>query len=581
MMHSRVFQLRWLALLCAFFSMKQYAAAQGNVGVRLDYLPGVVHPYTYLDPNAEEVLRLVYQPLMATDPVTMKPVPVLAVSVPRPEVDSLGRTLLTFQLRPEAVWDNGRYVVARDVAFSLKVFKCPLVSVGERRDYLASLRDIELYLDDPRKFTLVFDKPSYEVIDALQDLYVLDAFEYDPLGYLNAYDLAEMDSLLRSGETRKLDRGLFRFATAFNGRNYAFEKLLGSGPYAFVPPGDGEELRLKRKDPWWGDALEGINPYFTAVPDVVRFVVEEDETEALRRTANGDMDVLGGLSPQLFESLRNDRAGNNKYYFLEMPVLAFEYMGFNMEKPYLKDVRVRQAIACLIDYDQVIRLGKQGLAERTVGPVPPSFTDLYAYDLPLFGFNSALARIKLAEAGWIDHDKDGLVDNIVNGRRMALRLNLVYNHEQPQRKVLGDLLKAAAAKVGVDVTVQGYDYEYYARALQDHGFDLFVGGWFNGPTLTDPGVLFGSWARPEQSGHNYTGYTSAVADSLIGRIRQGFDREALAFAVKDFQRQLQQDMPCVFLYMPRQQLLVSRRFKKPSATALRPGYWVQGMMLEE
>ena len=61
---------------------------------------------------------------------------------------------LDFEIRPEAVWDNGQAITGKDVAFSLKVMKTPSLDNVAIRTYFEFIRKIEIDKENPKKLKL-------------------------------------------------------------------------------------------------------------------------------------------------------------------------------------------------------------------------------------------------------------------------------------------------------------------------------------------------------------------------------------------------------------------------------------------
>ena len=82
----------------------------------------MLNPIIYSDASAGYILTNMYSQLMNIDFKTLELVPLLAMSKPLIEKTEDGKGLLiTYEIRPEATWDNGTPITAKDVEFTLKV----------------------------------------------------------------------------------------------------------------------------------------------------------------------------------------------------------------------------------------------------------------------------------------------------------------------------------------------------------------------------------------------------------------------------------------------------------------------------
>jgi len=62
---------------------------------------------------------------------------------------------MTFELRPEAKWDNGKSITAKDIAFSFKALMCPHVDDQPLKPYLDFVEGFQFYDNNPLKFTIL------------------------------------------------------------------------------------------------------------------------------------------------------------------------------------------------------------------------------------------------------------------------------------------------------------------------------------------------------------------------------------------------------------------------------------------
>src|SRR5690606_27046976 len=112
-----------------------------------------LHPLSYGNAYALQILNLVYQSLLTVNLKTESIEPLLAEELPSVNVaDSV--SFFRFRLRPQARWDNGQPVTAQDVAFSLKLLQSPLLENERWRAQFGFIKDIHFSSDSLGHFTL-------------------------------------------------------------------------------------------------------------------------------------------------------------------------------------------------------------------------------------------------------------------------------------------------------------------------------------------------------------------------------------------------------------------------------------------
>ena len=91
----------------------------------------------------------------------------------------------------------------------------------------------------------------------------------------------------------------------------------------------------------------------------------------------------------------------------------------NAARAPLDDARVRHAVALLVDRRKIAKHEFDGLARPALWPIWPG-GPVVGVEAPVPDFDPATAGKLLDDAGWTDHDKDGVRDR--NGMKLSFRL---------------------------------------------------------------------------------------------------------------------------------------------------------------
>ena len=91
----------------------------------------------------------------------------------------------------------------------------------------------------------------------------------------------------------------------------------------------------------------------------------------------------------------------------QLPQLA--YIGWNEARPFFADKRVRQALTMLVDRPNIIETVRKGMGAPATSPFPPSSPDFDTAIQP-WPYDPKRAGQLLDEAGWIDHNGNGIRD---------------------------------------------------------------------------------------------------------------------------------------------------------------------------
>ena len=534
--------------------------------------PDMINPLVSSSANSTYINLNVFQQLLNIDFETLEMEGTLAKS--RPEIKELtegpfkGGMSLTYEIRPEAVWDNGKPITADDYIFTVKAVKNPKVNAANIRPYMEFIKKVEKDPANPKKFTVYSDE-KYILAEAFSAWYILPEYIYDPKGLMRKYSIADLN------DKNKLDKistekNMTEFADAINSSKFAREKgyVVGSGPYLFEGWETGQRITLKRKDNWWGDQVKGL-PQLNALPEKLTYEIKNDWTTAITDMKDEGMDVARGINPRDYTDLK-DNGRFNQLFKLHTPVsLSYSYLGINRKNPILADKKVRRAIAHLVDVDEIIETLLYGLGEQVVGPIHPSSPN-YNRNLKPIKYDPEKAVALLNEAGWEDSDGNGYLDKDINGQNTELKLNFKYNNGNDVRKNIGILLKENAKRAGVNIDITGLEWTVFLEHTKNRDYDISCLGWVKSPIPDDMKQIWHT-ESDTRDGANRVGFGDEKSDRLIEQIRETLDEGERKKMYDEIQKIIYEDQPYVFLYAPKERIAIHSRFAA-KASVNRPGY---------
>jgi peptide/nickel transport system substrate-binding protein len=273
-----------------------------------------------------------------------------------------GRTL-TFRLRRDATFHDGRPVTAADVKWSLD--RAVALPASQRQLATGSLTD-------PAQFT-VADARTLRIALPRPDRFTLPNLALSFCSVINA-ELAKEHATPADP-----------WATAWLQHNAA-----GGGAYRIESWTPGQQVVYARFDAWRSGPL----------PFVRRAVFQTVPAAATRAAAlqKGDADIALQLPPREFDALAADRGAVRTH---SVPVTnAFRFVAFNTREKPFDDVRVRQAVAWALPYTSLFQGASLGHGRPLFGaasatPATGDFPQPYPYETRL-----QQARALLAEAGY-------------------------------------------------------------------------------------------------------------------------------------------------------------------------------------
>jgi len=223
---------------------------------------------------------------------------------------------------------------------------------------------------------------------------------------------------------------------------------VGTGPYKFVSWTKDQNVVLERFDDYWGEKAKVKNVIFKFIKDNSARVV------ALN---NGEADIIDGIDATVVDQITS--AGNQIYKAGGMNI---NYMAYNTTRAPFNDVKVRRAVSQAINVPELVESLYQGYAEPAHS-ILPSFMPGYDESIKQVAYDPEAAAKTLKEAG-------------------VTKIHMItYTNPRPYNSATGQVLAEAIqgylAKVGVQVTIDSYDWATYKEKVKAGDYDICFYGW--------------------------------------------------------------------------------------------------------
>ncbi|MBO4314214.1 MAG: peptide-binding protein [Desulfovibrio sp.] len=469
-------------------------------------------PYLTADAASHEVADLIFVAPLRYDK-DLKPEPWAAEDW---SLDDDGRRML-FRLRKGILWEDGHELTAEDVEFTWKIVTAPETASPYAEDFLKV------------KTFRVIDRYTFEVT-------------YDT--FFARAVATWMSPILPK---HILERE--------NIRNTAFSrKPVGAGPY-----------RLKEWKAGTSLTLEASPTYFAgrAGIDEVVFRVIPDSATMFMETRAGRLDVMD-LSPLQYLRETGGREWTDNFSKYRYLASMYVFLGFNMQHPFFRDVRVRRAISQAISRDEIVRGVLLGQGVPAFGPYKPGSWAYHPTLRPVKQDREA-ARALLKEAGWSDSDGDGTVDK--DG--VPLSFTILTNQGNEQRILTALLIQSQLKAVGIAVRIRTVEWAAFIHEFTDKGrFDAVILGW----TISQDPDIYQVWhsSQAHEGGLNFTRYVNPELDRLLEEARVLPDPEKRKAIYARVQEIMADEQPYCFLFVPYALPVVQKRFRgiKPALAGI-------------
>ncbi len=554
-------------------------ATNTTVSVGMITEPDAVHPILSRTRYGRTVYSHVFKSLLQNDPRDGKLVPFVAKAQPEiktvEEGEFKGGKSYTYEIRPEAVWGDGKPVLASDYLFTMKAIFNPNVKTAWV-SLLTFIGDIQIDPNNPKRFTVYTSSCQIREDEALATAQFYPEHLYDPKGLMKSISFRDLADESKAKELKE-NAQLKEFATSFGAPERLREpsSIHGSGPYKLTSFKTKDEVVLEKKENWWGDQFADKEPIFTAIPKKIIYKIVPDMTTASAMLKDGELDIMGEMTPTDYNGLKQNKVGQEKLNFESpaVPVIYFCYL--NTKSPKLSDKRVRRALTHLIDMDKYIEDNMFGTAIRVNNPFPPH-RPYYNKSLPMPQVDIEKAKALLDDAGWIDANEDGVREKVVNGKKMDLKIEIKSRPKSETANAIAALLKSTAKKAGVQIDL--IHKESNAIRKQDipaGDYDIIVGGiGFTPSRYDDLTPYLHTKGFASAGGRNIANFGNAKSDALLEAITTNCtDDAARNKAYTQLQEIVYDECPFLYIMSNNARIAVSNRFEKTMISKIRPGYF--------
>jgi ABC-type transport system substrate-binding protein len=558
-----------LALLASGCSTPPTKQASSPITARWARDPETLDPLALPNQSAYDAANLLHMALLMVDYQTNASAPALAQALPKARTIGDSLTAVEYELRALATWDDGHPVLATDVDFTLKLLQCPGLPNENGRAQFGFIRQVRIDPANPRRFTLLCRGQGTEVLASSGDFSVLPEATLDPAHTLRALPLATLQDW---PATRAPHPAVTALVQRYLGANLARQpdNLPGCGPYQLAGWDANRQLRFRRKAHWWADKLQPAPFVLQARPQELVFAVLPDDGAAALALRRHDLDVYPQVPARIFQQLQASPKAQQEFAFYTKSSYDILTAGFNTRRPALHDKRTRQALSRLFDPAGLLAATQLGQGNRSVGLLPPG-SSFYNDSLPLPALAPAQAVALLHQAGW-QRRADGHWWQ--PGTPAPLTLTVRYRAGETTFATTGLQFQAAAAQIGIPVTLLPTESTSMTTALQAGDFDLYIRLVKGSPLGFNFATLLHSAAI---GSGNITGFSNPGADRLLLAIPGEGNLRRKRQLLRHFQALMQEEMPLLPLFFLPYRLVANRQLRHVVASGLKPGYAVAAL----
>ncbi|MDR2874324.1 MAG: peptide-binding protein [Methylobacillus sp.] len=403
---------------------------------------------------------------------------------------------ITFKLKPGLKWADGAPLTSADVLFTWKI----MIDDNTRTPYGADYKLVKhAEAPDALTFRVTYEQPYAPALSSWAGLQIL------PEHLLKGQDIN---------------------TTAFA------RKPVGSHYYQLAEWKHGEHISLTRNP----NATQGQ----ARIDRLVSRFIPDPAAQFLELMAD-NIDVMN-LSPIQSARILPAREELNRRVALYKELgNAYTYLGFNLKHKPFDDKRVRQAINYAINKQELIDGVLLGLGEPVASPYKPG-TRWSNPDLHPYPHDIEKAKQLLKEAGYEDHDGDGILDK--DGQPLQFE---ILTNQNADRVKGATFIQRQLKQIGIAVSIRQLEWaSFIGRYIKTGDFQAVVLGWSLGAEPDQFNIWHSSQQAPGQ--FNFIGYNNPEVDKLLEQGRLELDPDKRMKIYHHFAEILLDDSPVVYLY---------------------------------
>ena len=349
------------------------------------------------------------------------------------------------------------------------------------------------------------------------------------------------------------------------------DRLINNGPYILTRWQYQRGMRLERNEHYHTQSI--------LKNDSVRVLAIEEPNTAVLAFERGEIDWLSDVSTDYEADMIQQRLAYESRYQSELntliqdgesidsalaqlpepgegerrnihvlPTFGTDFYSFNC-RPTLANGRdnpiaqpaIRRALVQAIDRSVVVSQVTRLNEPTTNTFVPPG--SIPGYESPVgLSYDPDAARQTLADAGWIDRDGDGVLED-ENGMQFPT-IDLLYSTNTPRYKNISLVLRDMwQRELDLEVVLRGKENKTFKEDLKSGNYMIARGRWYG--DYGDPTTFLN--IHQTGDGNNDRGYSNEYVDSLLAQAAVETDAATRMSTLAEIERYLFQEDPPIFV----------------------------------
>lgn len=355
----------------------------------------------------------------------------------------------TFYLRRDVRWNDGVPFTSEDVVFTFN-------DLIYNPDIPNSARDI---------FTIEGKPFKVKAIDDYTVQFILPV-KFAPFLRGMTQAILPKHKLKKAVEEKK-------FTTTW-GIDTMVSEIVGTGPFKLAQYKPGQKIVFERNPYYWKKSENGDPlPYLNRI---IILIVQSQDVQLLK-FLEGELDYVG-LRSMDYPLIKPDEQKGNFTVYDTGPDFGTNFIVFNQNKginlqtnkPFVDPKKIawftnldfRRASAHAIDKKKIIEIVLNGLGYPQESAMSPSAGFFYSADVKKYDYDLAKARDILAQSGFADYNKDGIIEY---PQGTPVEFNLYTNAGGSERIQIASIIRHDLIQLGMKVNFLALEFNNLVSKL--------------------------------------------------------------------------------------------------------------------
>ncbi|CEN79678.1 ABC transporter substrate-binding protein [Paraclostridium sordellii] len=483
--------------------------------------PKTINPINNTDQSVGYVMDLVYDSLFTIDS-SYNAVPQLVESS---SILSDGKSM-EVKLK-DAKWHNGNPITSSDVAFTVNS-----INSSQTSPYKALIGNIsDISVIDSKNFRINFKSPSAFSIDTL----IFPIVSKDALSGLSSKDLDEYKN-----------------------------NMVGSGPYKISKYDQRSNMILTLNEDYFDkDKIKGVKKEIN-----VMMVPDAEAQVSMTLALSSDITKVGLSDLSQFQK--------NQFKITNYEGRGYEYIVFNYNKPVMKDLNFRKAIAHAINRKQIVDegyLGKVSMVnfplhskskyyDESIKPLDYNMDKAKKYlakiDIEKINNSATNNETKKEESSEKQDKKQQKTEetketkdakNNIKDEIKRLDLKILVNKENSERVKAAYVIKENLNEIGIKSTISELEGTALSEALDKQDYDLALIGWEMSPIPDATDII------------NYSGYSDEKLTGYLNSLKNSTNVNNTKDIYKSIQKYTRDNVPFISIGISDDYLVTNKRIE--------------------